>query len=209
MYKPDRPVSRVKSSRLSRLLKLDIMIISILLTLLAGGLLLAPRAEAQLTFPRLGLSASAESYVDTLTTEIGQEFTLYVCAFGFASGDPLEQDVSVLKWAVHQVCCGAVLEIMDTQYSPDFFHTGSPYMGVTSSSETCVSADAIVLAALTMRIDAPEVGDYLAAAGPFDAAVDCEGNNPLFMDMPVIITATGDPTPVEASTWGGLKAIYR
>lgn len=176
---------------------------------LAVLMILAPGAQAQLDFPRLGLSTSAESYVDTLTVEIGQEFTLYVCAYGNQPGDPLNQEVSALAWAVHQVCCGAILEVVAEEYNPDFYHEGTPYFGVTSSSETCVTADSIVLATLTMVIDAPEPGEYLAAAGPFSAAVDCEGNNPLFMDMPVILTVWGEPTPVEASTFGGLKAIYR
>ena len=98
---------------------------------------------------------------------------------------------------------------MAVEYNPDFTHEGTPYFGVTSSSETCVDEDAIVLATLTMILDAPEPGDYLAAAGPYAAAYDCEGNSPLFMDMPMTITAYGDITPVESRTFGGLKAIYR
>ena len=204
-----RTLSRVKARLLSRGLKFDIMIIVALVVLLATSLLLAPRAEAQITFPRLGLSASAESYVDTLDVAMDEPFTVYICAFGFAPGDPLEQDVSVLQWAVHQVCCGAIFETLDVEYNPAFTHFGSPHMGVTSSSETCVSQDTIWLATLTARLDAPEPGEYLVAAGPINAALDCEGNNPLFMDMPMTITAVGEITPVESSSWDAVKAVYR
>lgn len=172
-------------------------------------LLQAPGAQAQLTFPRLGFSASAESYVDTMTVEMGQEFTLYVCAFGFAPGDPLNQDVAELQWVMHQVCCGGVLEVVGVQYNPAFTHVGDPYSGVTSSSEACVNSDAIMLATLTMTLTAPEPGGYLAAAGPYAAASDCEGNHPLFMDMSMVIYATGEITPVASTTWGALKATYR
>ncbi len=210
MYQGHRRLSRVKARLLTRSKKFDLAVIAGLLVMLAFTMLLVPRAEAQLTFPRLGLSASPTSYVDSLAVEIGQEFTLYVCAFGNQPGDPLEQDISVLQWAVHQVCCGAVLQIIDTEFSPDFYHEGTPYFGVSSSSETCVSEEAIVLATLTIVLDAPEPGDYLAAAGPWAAAVDCDGNNPLFMDMPMTLTATSDGiSPVSQTTWGGLKATYR
>jgi hypothetical protein len=191
-------------------MKFDIMVITALVVLLVAALVLSPgRARAQVSFPRLGMSASPDMYVPTATIEAGEPLTLYVAAFGFEPGDPLDQPVSVLPWAVHQVCCGAVLEIVDIQYNPDLTHQGDPYLGVTSSSETCIEQDSILLATLTVNFNAPEPGDYLAAAGPFAAAVDCEGSNPLFMDMPMTITVTGDPTPTEPSRWGSLKAIYR
>ena len=208
MKRPRRTVSGTGVSRMTVWKSSDSRIVHGLL-LLFLSLIAVSSASAQLTFPRLGISASAESYVDSLAVESGQEFTLYVCAFGFEPGEPLNQDVSVLQWAVHQVCCGAILEVLETRYNPDFTHEGTPYMGVASSSETCVSADAIVLATLTVVMNAPEPGDYLAAAGPFAPAWDCEGNNPLFMDMPLTVTIDGDPTPGERSSWGELKALYR
>jgi hypothetical protein len=203
------PLSRAKARFLSRGLKFDIMIIGAVAVLLLAVILLAPRAEAQVSFPRLGMSASAESYVDSLTVTIGEPFTVYVCAFGFEPGEALDQEISVLQWAIHQVCCGAIFETIDTEYNPAFTHVGSPHMGVSSSSETCVTEDAIWLATITAVLDAPEPGDYLAVAGPIDAAFDCEGNNPLFMDMPMTLTATGDITPVVNSAWGAVKAVYR
>jgi hypothetical protein len=202
-------LSRVKTVLLSRGLKFDIMVLVGLLVVLAATMLMVPRAEAQIEFPRLGISASPTAYVDTMTVDAGQEFVLYVCALGHNPGEPLDQDVSVLQWAVHQVCCGAVLEILDVQYNPNFYHEGTPYFGVSSSSESCVTEDFITLATLTMTINAPEPGEYLAAAGPFAAAVDCEGNNPLFMDMPLTLNVVGEVTPVSGSTWGSIKASYR
>lgn len=202
-------MARLKTAILNRGMKLDVMIITAVLALLVTTLVLAPRAHAQLDFPRLGISASAASYVDTLTVDNLAPFTLYVCAFGSQPGQPLDQDVTTLRWGIHQVCCGAVLEVTDIAYNPDFTHTGDPYQGVTSTAETCVTADLIVLATLTVRMDAPEPGIYLAAGGPFGPTDDCAGAHPLFMDMPMSVTINGDITPVSASTWDGLKAIYR
>lgn len=201
--------ARPRVDIMARGLKLEVMIVAAVVALLATTLVLAPRAHAQISFPRLGISASAESYVDTFSVDNEAPFTLYVCAFGFQSGQPLGQEVSSLQWAIHQVCCGAVLEVTGITYNPDFTHTGDPYSGVTSTSDVCVDADSIVLATLAVRMTAPEPGDYLAAAGPSGPAWDCAANNPLFMDMPMTITITGDITPVQASTWDGLKAIYR
>lgn len=209
MIKDTRPLSRVKTALISRGQRFDILVIVSVVVLLGVAMFLAPQADAQIAFPRLGISASPVSYVDSLEVDIGESFQLYVCAFGNQPGDPLEQEVSVLQWALHQVCCGAVLEVQDVDFNPDFYHEGTPTFGVASSSESCVSAESIVLATLTLTLNAPEPGVYLAAAGPFAPAIDCEGNNPLFMDMPVNLIASGEVTPVESSTWGGLKASYR
>jgi hypothetical protein len=210
MTRRQRTFSRVKAALLTRGMKFDIMVITALVVLLVAALVLAPgRAEAQLTFPRLGMSASPDFFDPEITVENGETFTLHVSAVGFEPGLPMDQDVSVLQWAVHQVCCGAVLNILEVQYNPALSHSGEPYFGVSSSSETCISQDSILLATLTVSMDAPEPGEYLAAAGPFAPAFDCEGNNPLFMDMPMTITVNGEPTPTLGSTWDSLKAIYR
>ncbi len=209
MRPTQRPVSRARARLLTRDLKINIMIIASLSAILAVSLLLASPARAQLTFPRLGLSASPTAYVDTMSVPINEPFTVYICAFGFAPGDPLEQDVSVLQWAVHQVCCGALFETLAVEFNPAWSHEGTPDTGVTSTSPQCVADDAIWLATITARLDAPEPGDYLVAAGPFNAASDCEGNHPLFMDMPMMLTAGGGITPVESTSWDAVKAVYR
>jgi hypothetical protein len=179
------------------------------LAALAGLLLAAGSASAQYDFPRIGLSAAPDRYVDAMEAEIGEEFTMYACVFAHAPGEPLQQPLQSVAWVIHQACCGAYLDLVDVVYNPEFVHVGqSPLSGVVSSAETCVDREGIWLATLTVRLDAPGPGDYLWAAGPYAGAADCDGGTPVFMDMPVNITVPGS-TPVVSSSWGTLKARYR
>lgn len=178
--------------------------------LVLGVLLLAGPAAAQYDFPRIGLSASATSYVDTVTAAIGDEFILYACVFGHEPGQPLQQPLHQVSWVVHQACCGAYLDVQSMELNPMLDHVGStPLAGVVSSVDGCLDESAILLATLTVRLEAPGPGQYLWAAGPYAFAQDCEGGNPIFMDMPVTITVPNNSTPVEARDWGALKALYR
>ncbi len=174
------------------------------------ALLVAGPAAAQYDFPRIGLSASPTSYVDTMTAEIGHEFTLYACVFAHEPGQPLQQPLHQVSWVVHQACCGAYLDVQSVELNPLLEHTGStPLAGMVSSVDGCLDESAILLATLTVRLDAPGPGQYLWAAGPYAFAQDCEGGNPIFMDMPVTITVPNNSTPTEVRDWGALKALYR
>lgn len=178
--------------------------------LVLGALLVAGPAAAQYEFPRIGLSASATSYVDTVTATVGDEFTLYACVFGHEPGQPLQQPLHQVAWVVHQACCGAYLDVQSVELNPLLDHIGStPLAGIVSSVDGCLDESAILLATLTVRLDAPGPGQYLWAAGPYAYAQDCEGGNPIFMDMPVMITVPDSSTPTEARDWGALKALYR
>jgi hypothetical protein len=181
----------------------------VLAATVAALLLTASDARAQTVFPRMGLSASPDVYVDTIEVGVGQEFTLYACVFGHDPGQALEQPVSRLSWVIHQVCCGAQVDIVDIQYNPEFDHEGHPILGVYSSVPACYDQQAINLATLTCVLNEPIVGGVLWAAGPYDASSDCEGGNALFMGMPVTIVPDDITTPVEATAWGTLKALYR
>jgi len=176
---------------------------------LAGALLAAASASAQYDFPRIGLSAAPDRYVDAMEAGIGEEFTIYACVFAHVPGEPLQLPLRSVAWVIHQACCGASLDVVDVQYNPDLLHEGrSPLSGMVSSVEGCLDQDGIWLATLTVRLNAPGPGDYLWAAGPYAAAVDCDGGNPFFMDMPVNITVPAS-TPSANSSWGTLKAGYR
>ncbi len=172
-------------------------------------LALATGARAQESFPRIGISASKTAYVDHITVEFDTEFTLHAMVTGFAPGEPINQPVSVLPWVIHQVCCGAVLEILDIEYNPELQHSGHPLAGTVSTAEVCVDQDIIWLATLKVRMVATEAGDMLWAAGPFGPIQDCDGEVPFFMSMPVTITLDGEPTPTDISPWGEIKAMYR
>ena len=177
--------------------------------ILAILILLATSARAQTTYPRVGLSASPDSHVDTIAVVPGESFTLYACVFGPAPGEPIDQPFTSLSWVIHQVCCGAEVDISEFDFNQDLQHTGHPLVGVQSTAETCFDRDVIVLATLTCTLNNPTPGGVLWAAGPFDASQDCEGGNALFMGMAVTIDADGEPTPNDGSRWGSIKAMYR
>ncbi len=179
--------------------------LAVLLLLRAAG-----PAAAQDNFPRVGLSAAAGSWVDSLTVALGDTFTLYVSVLGHTPGEPLAQPLHDVAWVIHQACCGATLDVLATDLNPDLDHTGlSPLSGMVSTAAGCIDQDAIRLATLTVRLRAEGPGQYLVAAGPYAWAHDCEGGEPVFMDMPVLVTATGTSTPAAPGSWSGLKAQYR
>lgn len=178
------------------------IIVTAVLVLLAGS------ARAQ--FPRVGLSAAPDYYDGHLDVVADENFTLYVCVFGVDDETPLEQDFAVVSWVLHQVCCGAALNVLDYEFGPHFQTSGNPYFGVIGSAEICVDQPYITLATLTCQLDAPEDGDYLTACGPYQQAVDCSGENPVVMGMPMELTITGvGVSPTERDTWDNIKASFR
>jgi hypothetical protein len=180
------------------------LIVSLVLVLLAAG-----AARAQTFYPRMGLSASPTHYLDTIEVVPGEEFTLYACVFGSVLGEPLDQPFTSLSWVIHQVCCGAEVDILNYDFNPDLETTGHPLVGVDTSAETCYDQGNILLATLTCTMRNPTPGGVLWAAGPYDASEDCEGGNALFMGMAVTITVDGDALPTDEGSWGSIKAMYR
>jgi hypothetical protein len=164
---------------------------------------------AQEEYPRIGLSAARDVYLDHITVPVGAEFELYAIVTGSAPGGALNQPVSSLPWVIHQVCCGEVVEFLDLEFNPDLQHEGHPLAGTVSSVESCLDQDTIWLATLKVRLVAGTDYDVLWAAGPFGPIRDCGGQVPLFLGMAVTISPEPDPTPAEAGPWGSLKAMYR
>jgi hypothetical protein len=176
---------------------------------MALALLAASLAGAQTTYPRIGLSVSPHEYVDNIEVVPGEEFTLYACVFGSGPGEPINQPFTSLSWVIHQVCCGAEVDISHFDFNPDLDNVGHPLVGVLTSAETCYDQDSIVLATMTCTMTNPTPGGVLWAAGPFDASHDCQGGNALFAGMAVTINVDEDVLPTEDTRWGSLKAIYR
>ena len=172
--------------------------------MLSGGV-----ASAQVEFPRIGISADPTHYVPEITVELGKPFTLYACIFAHNDGEDLNQPLTQVEWVLHQVCCGAVLEILNTEFKPAFTHTGTVQTIVRSTALDCVDEPGIVLATLTVSITAAGPGDYLAAAGPAGPTYDCGGETLNLMDMVVTVTATGETSPLEVMPFGTFKARYR
>jgi hypothetical protein len=180
-----------------------------LFLLLALFVLTAGVASSQNIYPRMGLSASPDEYVDTLEVVPGEEFTLYVCIFGPGPGEPVDQPFTSLSWVIHQVCCGAEVDILSYDLNPDLTNEGHPLVGVLTTSESCYDQETTLLATLNCSLDNPTPGGVLWAAGPADASYDCEGGNALFMGMAVTMVVDEDVLPFEDSSWGSIKAIYR
>jgi hypothetical protein len=202
-----RSVARVQVRQRNRRSELNLgLVLGVLAIVFLLG---AVEARSQNTFPRLGLSASPDVYIDTIEVAVGEEFTLYACVFGYEPGQALAQPVSRLSWVIHQVCCGAQVDIIDVQYNPEFTHEGHPILGVYSTVPACYDQPAINLATLTCVLAQPIPAGVLWAAGPYDASSDCDGGNALFMGMPVSILPDEITTPTEETAWGTLKALYR
>jgi hypothetical protein len=201
--------NRIRSRARSRNLALPGAAMIAGLTLMALLILVATAARAQTLYPRVGMSASPTEYIDTLEVVPGEEFTLYACVFGPGPGEPVDQAFTSLSWVIHQVCCGAEVDIYHVELNPDFDHTGHPLVGVISSSESCIDQDSIVLATMKCRLTNPTPGGVLWAAGPYDASHDCVGGNALFMGMAVTLMAEDDSVPTEEARWGSIKALYR
>ncbi len=205
-----RPVSRVKARRVSDQ-KSAASRQWLYLTVAAAALLflVLSVSSAKAQFPRLGLSTSPDHYEDSIDVELGEIFELYICVFGVDEDTPLDQEFSSIAWVLHQVCCGAALLVDEVDFNPNFQHEGLPTLGVISSSEVCVDEPVILLATLHSTMIADEDGPYLVAAGPYQEAVDCEGNNPIMMGMAITVNLTGATTSSESATWDTVKAVYR
>ena len=162
----------------------------------------ADAAPAQSDLPLVGLSAEKDRYVDLVSAPAGAVFTIHACAFGGEDGEALDQPLTVLRWVVFQACCGASLELIDVTYNPDLQHTGNPLAGVVSTFAGCRDEDAVWLATLQVRLQAPGPGNYLWAAGSFGWAEDCEGEQVRFRDMPLQMIVPGD------ASWGAFHAEF-
>ncbi|MGD9549073.1 MAG: hypothetical protein AB7V45_16230 [Candidatus Krumholzibacteriia bacterium] len=161
------------------------------------------------TLPRLGLSASPTAYVDTVEVDQSRSFTLYACVFGPEEGAPIGHSLVTVPWVIHQVCCGASIDILNVQYNPELTHDGSPLSGVWSTSEECLDRESLWLATLEVRLNAPEAGDYLWASGPAGGVVECGGTTPWFQGLPVMIQARGELVADDGRSFGSIKAMFR
>ena len=185
-------------------------VFSVSLFLLVAWLVLtAGVARSQNMYPRVGLSFSPDEYLESQVVVPGEEFTLYVCIFGPEAGLPVDQPFTSLSWVIHQVCCGAEVDILNYDLNPELNNEGHPLVGVLTTADTCYDRESTLLATMTCTLDNPTPGGVLWAAGPSDAAYDCTGGNALFMGMAVNILVDEDVLPVEDSSWGSIKAIYR
>ena len=165
-------------------------------------------ASAQ-TQPRIGLSASQDTYVGEITVEPNTDFTLYAMIFGADDTTPLAQSISEIPWVIHQVCCGAVLTITGAQFNPALESVGNPLAGTVSTLPECTDRDSIWLATLTVQMESTQAGSYEWASGPFGSILDCNAESVFMRGLAVTVTMEGSPVPNETTSWGQIKATYR
>jgi hypothetical protein len=177
--------------------------------LLTAALALTAAGAAAQDAPRIGISAAPDSYVGELVVGEGEVFTLYACIFGPAGGEPVELQLASVAWVIHQVCCGAEINIHDIQFNPDLIHEGHPLVGVSSTTPTCIDEQGVVLATMQASLANIQTQEMLWAAGPFGPARDCDGGSPLLDALPLTIIYDGVITPDETTSWGAVKAVYR
>lgn len=182
------------------------------------GTLLAQIAD----HPRLGLSASPTSLVDSLSALPGEPFVAYMIALGPGADQPAPFPVTEISWIKHTGCCGVDFEILDVVYNPDLEHVGDPLSGVTTTAPECLEQDFVLLATITFAIHYPTQGLALMPAGATGPALDCASTGFLCFDLLLQVTmedgvisgVPDEPEPgwgpaVEGATWGKIKGIYR
>ena len=180
-----------------------------LVVIMLAVVLTSPIVIAQ-TMPAIGLSADKDEYVSHIDVQLNEDFVVYAMAMNLNGGGTVNQTVTSMPWVIHQVCCGAVVEIMDIELNPALNHDGHPLAGMLSTSDTCLDQETIWLATLTVRMVAPTTEDVLWAGGPFGQITDCDGEVPLFTSLLLTIGMEGgEPTPSVSSSWGQVKAVYR
>jgi hypothetical protein len=179
---------------------------------LAATLLLvgAVTALAQTPVARLGFSAAPDAYVESLTVENGEEFTLYVVATGMPGEGGVPFDVAQFRWSVLQACCGSTFLIQDVEFNPEMEHEGNPFAGVISHSETCLTDEFYWIATIRFVSVAEESGPYVAGCIPLDVGLDCDGNEWTMLGMDTIVVVTFDGEVAnENATWSEVRRQYR
>jgi hypothetical protein len=173
-------------------------------------LLIALPAAAQVTFPRLGLSAAPDHYDPDIEVEGDETFQLHILVLGDTDGEPLEQDYGLFHWAVLEACCGGAAVIIDEEYNPACEHDGAPLSGVVTTAEECMGGDVVRLCTLTLQMTVDEPGIYYIIAGPLSLSQTCDQQGVVMTDMLVDIHYTpANSTPTEQSTWSEVKSLFR
>ncbi|MEZ4387942.1 MAG: hypothetical protein R3D98_10290 [Candidatus Krumholzibacteriia bacterium] len=172
-------------------------------------LLLSLPASAQyLTFPRIGVSAAPDRYVSEIDVHGDATFELYVVALPPEDQSAFAQEFGEFQWAVLEACCGGAAAIVAEDFNPACEHVGSPYGGVVTTSEVCMSGEAVWLCTLTLQMVVDQPGRYYVVAGPLALAQTCGGEGVVMTDLLVDVNYTTDVTPVETLSLSRIKALF-
>jgi len=180
-------------------------------TLVAGCLvvLLAVPASAQfLTFPRIGVSAAPDRYEPEIDVHGDEPFQIHVVAVPPEGQDSLTQEFGQFQWAVLEACCGGAAAIISEEYNPACEHVGTPYAGVVTTSEECMSGEVVWICTLTVQMVVDEPGSYYISAGPLALSQTCDGQDVVMTDLMVYVNYTSDVTPVESTSFSEVKSLF-
>jgi hypothetical protein len=157
---------------------------------------------------RLGLSAAPDHYVDTIAPQVGDPFTLHVILTGMADDQPLDFALRSVEWVIHTVCCGdSPVGVTELVHAPGFVTEGDPYVALVSLTDLCPAGPTILLATATFEWLLEGETEFFLSAGSLTGALDCDDEGHLLQTLTVLVTGQ-DPSPVAASTWTGIKALF-
>ncbi len=179
-----------------------------LATLVVLLVALAVPAMAQIVFPRIGVSAAPDRYEPEIAVHGDETFDLHVVALPPEGQAEFDQEFGMFQWAVLEACCGGAAVIVAENYNPDCEHVGTPYSGVVTTSEECMSGSVVRLCTLTLQMVGQEPGRYFVAAGPLELSLTCAGDGVVMTDLMVSVDYTSDITPNEASSLSEVKALF-
>ena len=168
-----------------------------------------PAASQYVTFPRLGLSGAPDRYEPSIDVQGTAPFDIYVIVLP-AEGEPtLEYDYHSFHWGILESCCGGAAAIVGEDYAGNCTHEGTPYSGVTTVGNECLTGDSILLCTISLQMTLDQTGQYFVIGGPLSLAYDCYEAGVLMTDMTLYVNYTSDNTPVDTVTLSGVKQLFR
>jgi hypothetical protein len=186
-----------------------LLLLTIALTILVQLALVAPVQAQYPSYPRLGLSAAPDRFELDISVHGDETFELHVVVLPPEGETVHAHDYSYFEWAVLEACCGGAAVILDEDYNPQCQSDGTSLGGIQSVFDECQGGEVIHLATLTLQMAIDQPGIYWIIAGPLDAALTCDGQPVVMTDMLVNVHYTTDVTPVESSSWSGVKNLFR
>jgi hypothetical protein len=173
-------------------------------------LLAAGPAQAQFeAYPRLGFSAAADRHEPSIAVHGDEVFELHVLVLPPEGEATLAHDFAAFHWVIAQVCCGGAATVLGEDFNPACQNEGDLLDGVVTTFEPCAGGEVIHIATLAMRMAVDSPGQYVLMAAPLSQAITCDGQLVVMTDMMVAVDYTTDNTADEASSWSGVKSLYR
>jgi hypothetical protein len=180
-----------------------------LLLVLVGLLASAPAAAQYITFPRIGVSAAADTYEPRIEVFGDEPFDLHIMVMPPDGQTLLSHDFQQFQWALLEPCCGGAATILATEFTDTCTFEGNLLSGMTTTANECLTGEMIHLGTMTLRMEGLEVpGTYFVLVGPTDLAYDCNGDGVVMTDLIVEVAYTPDITPIESNSLSEVKQLF-